>query len=280
MTTAYIDAFSGVSGDMLLGALVDVGLSLEELQAALDTLGVEGLRLSSTVERRSGIGATRVMVDYPPQHEHRHLKHIVSLIEAGSLPEEVKGRAVDVFLRLAEAEAEIHRIDPQRVHFHEVGAADAIADVVGTVFGFHHLGIDEILVGPVNVGGGLVRCEHGLLPVPAPATLALLVGWACRSAGPTRELTTPTGAALVTTLGRQVESFPALRVGRVGYGAGGADTPEWPNLLRVVLGEPVATGVQGPRPDEASTHQGIMPHEHGHEHRHDREHQHPHTHQH
>lgn len=155
MTTAYVDAFSGVSGDMLLGALVDDGLSLEELQAALDTLGVQGLRLSSTAERRSGIGATRVIVDYPRQHEHRHLKHIVSLIEAGSLPEEVKGRAVDVFLRLAEAEAEIHRIDPQRVHFHEVGAADAIADVGGTVFGFHHLGIDEILVGPVNVGAGL-----------------------------------------------------------------------------------------------------------------------------
>ncbi len=120
-----------------------------------------------------------------------------------------------------------------------MGAADAIADVVGTVFGFHHLGIDEILIGPVNVGAGLARCEHGLLPVPAPATLALLVGWTCRSAGPSRELTTPTGAALVTTLGRQVESFPALRVRRVGYGAGGADTPEWPNVLRVVLGDPV-----------------------------------------
>jgi uncharacterized protein (TIGR00299 family) protein len=265
MTTAFIDTFSGVSGDMLLGALVDVGLSLEELQAALDTLGVEGLRLSSTSERRNGIGATRVMVDYPPQHEHRHLKHIVSLIEASSLPEEVKGRAVDVFLRLAEAEAEIHRIDPQRVHFHEVGAADAIADVVGTVFGFHQLGIDE------------VRCEHGLLPVPAPATLALLVGWTCRSAGPKRELTTPTGAALVTTLGQQVESFPALHVQRVGYGAGGADTPDWPNLLRVVLGEPVATGVQGPRPDEVSKQHRTEPREHGHEHGQQHDHEHEHT---
>jgi hypothetical protein len=283
MTTAYIDTFSGVSGDMLLGALVDVGLPLEELQAALDTLGVEGLRLSSAVERRSGLGATRVMVDYPPQHEHRHLKHIVSLIEASSLPEEVKGRSVDVFLRLAEAEAEIHRIDPQRVHFHEVGAADAIADVVGTVFGFHHLDIDEILVGPVNVGAGLVRCEHGLLPVPAPATLALLVGWTCRSAGPKRELTTPTGAALVTTLGQQVESFPTLRVTRVGYGAGGADTPEWPNLLRVVLGEPVATGMQGPRPHEAHGHGHAHGHQHEqqhgqqHNHGHERQHDHEHT---
>jgi hypothetical protein len=281
MTTAYVDTFSGVSGDMLLGALVDVGLPLEELQGALDTLGVQGLRLSSTAERRNSIGATRVMVDYPAQHEHRHLKHIVSLIEAGSLPEEVKGRAVDVFLRLAEAEAEIHRIDPQRVHFHEVGAADAIADVVGTVFGFHHLGIDEILVGPVNVGAGLVRCEHGLLPVPAPATLALLVGWTCRSAGPRRELTTPTGAALVTTLGQQVESFPTLRVTRVGYGAGGADTPGWPNVLRVVLGEPVATGGQDARPDEASKHQQLAPHEHEAEHRHDRhDHHRPHMHEH
>jgi len=280
MTTAYIDAFSGISGDMLLGALVDAGLSLEELQAALDTLGVEGLRLSSTVERRSGIGATRIMVDYPPQYEHRHLKHIVSLIEASGLPEVVKGRAVDVFLRLAEAEAQIHRIDPQRVHFHEVGAADAIADVVGAVFGFHHLGIDEILVGPVNVGAGLVRCEHGLLPVPAPAALALLVGWTCRSAGPKRELTTPTGAALATTLGRQVEAFPALRVRSVGYGAGGADTPEWPNLLRVILGEPAAIGAQEARPDPVSTTHQIEPHEHPHEHEHEEDHSHPHTHQH
>lgn len=268
MTIAYVDTFSGLSGDMLLGALVDNGLPLEELQGALDTLGVEGLRLSSAAERRSGIGATRVMVDYPPQREHRHLKHIVSLIEAGGLPEEVKGRAVDVFLRLAEAEAEIHRIDPQRVHFHEVGAADAIADVVGTVFGFFHLGIDEILVGPINVGSGLVHCEHGLLPVPAPATLALLAGWTCRSAGPARELTTPTGAALVTTLGRQVESFPALRVTRVGYGAGSADTPGWPNVLRVVLGEPVATGVRDPHPNEAPTHNHVAPNEHAHEHQH------------
>lgn len=267
MTTAYVDTFSGVSGDMLLGALVDVGLPLEELQGALDTLGVQGLRLISTAERRSSIGATRVMVNYPPQHEHRHLKHIVSLIEAGGLAEEVKGRAVDVFLRLAEAEAQIHRIDPQRVHFHEVGAADAIADVVGTVFGFHHLGIEEILVGPVNVGAGLVRCEHGLLPAPAPATLALLAGWVCHSAGPVRELTTPTGAALLTTLGRQVESFPALRVRRVGYGAGGADTPGWPNVLRVVLGESVATGVPGPHPDVAPTYRDIAPHQHRHDHR-------------
>ncbi len=269
MTIAYIDPFSGVSGDMLLGALLDNGLPLDELQAALDTLGVEGLRLGSVAERRSGIGATRATVDYPPQHEHRHLKHIVSLIEAASLPDAVKGRAVDVFLRLAEAEAEIHRIDPQRVHFHEVGAADAIADVVGTVFGFHYLGIEEILVGPVNVGAGLVHCEHGLLPVPAPAALALLTGWVCRSAGPTRELTTPTGAALVTTLGRQVESFPALRVKQVGYGAGGADPPGWPNVLRVVLGEPVATGLHDPRPIGPSKHQPIESGEHGHEHRHD-----------
>ncbi|MHB0979421.1 MAG: nickel pincer cofactor biosynthesis protein LarC [Thermoleophilia bacterium] len=279
MTTAYVDTFSGVSGDMLLGALVDAGLPLEELQGALDTLGVQGLRLISSAERRSSIGATRVMVNYPPQHEHRHLKHIVSLIESGSLPEDVKGRAVDVFLRLAEAEAEIHRIDPQRVHFHEVGAADAIADVVGTVFGFHHLGVDEVLVGPVNVGAGLVRCEHGLLPVPAPATLALLAGWVCHSAGPARELTTPTGAALVTTLGRQVESFPAMSVKRTGYGSGGADTPGWPNVLRVIIGESAVTGARGPRQDEAPKQQGISPDEPGHEHRHDHRHDH-HAHQH
>ncbi|MHB0981331.1 MAG: nickel pincer cofactor biosynthesis protein LarC [Thermoleophilia bacterium] len=237
MSLAFLDPFSGVSGDMFLGALVDAGLPLSTLQEVLDTLGVGGLRVTSDGVLRSGIGAIKVEVECPPQHEHRHLSHLVSLIEASDLPDEVKGRAVAVFLRLADAEAAIHRIDPHRVHFHEVGAADAIADVVGTVFGLHHLGIDELLVGSVNLGSGMVQCAHGLLPVPAPATLSLLHGWTCRSAGPARELTTPTGAALVTTLGRQVTSFPTMTVGRVGYGAGGADPHGWPNLLRLTIGE-------------------------------------------
>jgi uncharacterized protein (TIGR00299 family) protein len=291
MSTAYVDTFSGVSGDMLLGALVDAGLPLDILQTALDSLGVEGLTLSSTGKRQNGIGATQVSVAYPPQREHRHLSHIVSLIEESGLPEEVKTRSVAVFLRLAEAEPTIHRIDLQHVHFHEVGAADAIADVAGTVFGFHQLDIDEILVGPVNVGSGTVRCEHGLLPVPAPATLALLTGWTCRAAGPRRELTTPTGAALVTTLGRQVDALPELRVARVGYGAGGADPKGWPNLLRIIIGErvpePFAASEATPHnvrteaPAEGHGHpEGHEPaEEHGHAHGHAHAEEHSHAHE-
>jgi uncharacterized protein (TIGR00299 family) protein len=258
MTLAFLDPYSGVSGDMLLGALVDSGLGVDALQQALTSLGVEGLRVTSNVVLRSGIGATKVEVEHPPQHEHRHLGHIVSLIEDSDLAGEVKERAVAVFLRLAEAEAAIHRIDVHQVHFHEAGAADAIADVVGTVFGLEQLGIDELLVGTVNVGAGMVHCAHGLLPVPAPATLSLLQGWDCCSAGPARELTTPTGAALVTTLGRHVPSLPAMTVGRVGYGAGGADPEGWPNLLRVVIGAPIESELT--RAAHSHAHMSEHPH--------------------
>lgn len=237
MTLAFLDPFSGVSGDMFLGALLDAGLPPAELQDALDTLGLPGLRVTATGTRRAGLAGTWARVTCPADEPHRSLERVQALIAGTGLPPEVTEPAVRVFTRLAEAEARVHRVPLQDVHFHEVGAADALADVVGTAFGLHRLGIHELVVGPVNVGSGTARCAHGLLPVPAPATVELLAGWRCFSAGPALELTTPTGAALVTTLGRQVPTLPPMNVGRIGYGAGSADPPERPNLLRIVLEE-------------------------------------------
>jgi uncharacterized protein (TIGR00299 family) protein len=237
MKIAYLDPFSGVSGDLFLGALVDAGVPVHELQSIIDSLGIRGLTLDSCDTLRNGIRATKVNVSYPPQHVHRHLRDIVCLIEASLAPEAVKERAIGVFLRLAEVEAAVHGVAIENIHFHEVGAADAIADVVGSVAGLSWLAVDQLQVGPVNVGSGRVVCAHGVLPVPAPATLGLLQGWSCHAAGPARELTTPTGAALITTLGVQVDVMPSLRVETTGLGAGGSDPEGWTNVLRLVVGE-------------------------------------------
>jgi uncharacterized protein (TIGR00299 family) protein len=272
MRICWLDPFSGISGDMFLGALIDAGLALTDLQGALDTLGVEGLKVSADSERRNGIGATSVKVTFPEQREHRNLADIVGRLEASALPDEVKSRAIAVFLRLAEAEAVVHRVDPHQVHFHEVGAADALADITGTCFGLHRLEVRELLVGSVNVGSGTVNCAHGLLPVPAPATLRLLTGWTLHARGPQRELTTPTGAALVTSLGRQVAILPALRSEAVGYGAGAADLEGWPNVARLVIGEAEVMGsdYDGVLAEELAAHEiaGAEGHSEAHHHRH------------
>lgn len=244
MRVAYLDAFSGISGDLFLGALVDVGVPVEDIQDAVDRLGIDGLRLAATRTRRNGVASTKVDVAYPTQRELRHLCQIVTMIGGSSLPAGVKARAAAVFERLAMAEAAVHGVGIDEVHFHEVGAADALADVVGSVAGLQRLGVEALLVGSINVGSGQVRCAHGVLPVPAPATLELLSGWTCHAAGPCRELTTPTGAALVTTIGLQVEALPAMRVQSSGYGAGGSDYHGWPNVLRLVVGE--AAALPGP----------------------------------
>jgi len=233
---AYLEPASGVSGDLFLGALVDAGVPLERLQTAIDGLGVQGLSLRAAAVRRHDVAATKVDVTYPEQREHRRLRDIIALIDAGGLSPRARRHAVAVFTRLAEVEARVHRVAVDEVHFHEVGAADALADVVGTVVGLEHLAVERLLAGPVNVGSGRVVTAHGTLPVPAPATVGLLAGWTCYAAGPARELTTPTGAALVTTLGTQTAAPPPLRVERVGHGAADSDPPGWANVLRLVLG--------------------------------------------
>lgn len=236
---AYFDCFSGISGDMILGALVDAGLELDRLGEELAGLGISGYRLTSERVQRAGITATRVHVNLAAEHQPvRHLSEILEIIAGSGLPAEDRRRGSLVFQHLAEAEAAVHGVSPEEVHFHEVGAVDAIVDILGTIAGLRLLAIDECYASPLPVGSGTVRSGHGELPVPAPATLELLARARAplrSEAGERGELVTPTGAALLTTLARF--GRPALRLERVGYGAGGRDPAERPNVLRLWMGE-------------------------------------------
>lgn len=237
MRIAWIDMFSGVSGDMLLGAWLDLGLPLDELSAALEPLGLTGVRLGRERVERHGIGATRCVVEVPDSAHDRTLPEILEILAGGGLSDTVRERAGRVFHRLAEAEAKIHDTTPEQVHFHEVGAMDAIVDVVGTCWAVERLGIDRIHASAFALGRGWVRAAHGTLPVPAPAVLELVAGWPVTDGRAEAELTTPTGAALVTALatgrGLPADFTPAA----TGYGAGTRELTEQPNLVRVVLGE-------------------------------------------
>jgi uncharacterized protein (TIGR00299 family) protein len=221
---------------MLVGALADAGADQAAIIGALDSLET-GAKLSFERVKRCGIGATKFHVNMAETHTHRHLSHILQMIERAALPERVKRNAAAVFQRLGEAEASVHRVLVERVHFHEVGAADSIADIVGACVGFELLGVTAIVSAPLNVGSGTAKTEHGILPVPAPATAALLRGRPVYSAGPAVELTTPTGAALAVTLAREFGALPPLKIAGTGYGAGGYDFPDRANVLRVILGE-------------------------------------------
>jgi uncharacterized protein (TIGR00299 family) protein len=236
MKICYLDAFSGISGDMLVGALADAGASDTVLCGALTSLGT-GASFRFEKTKRGGIGATKFHVDGGEQHTHRHLPHILKLIEQAGLPPRVKDNASAVFHRLGEAEARVHQVPVERVHFHEVGAVDSICDIVGACLGFELLGVEEIHSSPLNLGSGTVKMEHGVLPVPAPATAALVEGRPVYARGPEVELTTPTGAALATTLAVRFGTLPAMRIAAAGYGAGSHEFKEQPNLLRVLVGE-------------------------------------------
>jgi len=233
--TLYLDAYSGVAGDMLLASLVDVGAPAALLETLPERLGLAGevtVRLEET--RRGAVRARRaevVVAAAPPQA--RHLADVLAILERADLPHGVRERARDAFVRLAEVEAHQHGVSVEAVHFHEVGAHDALVDIVGTLLLLDALAPDAVLVSPVNVGGGRVRTAHGELPVPAPATLELLRGFTVYGSAVDRELTTPTGALLLAALARPVEVFPRGRPVRVGWGAGRYDLP-WPNALRAV----------------------------------------------
>lgn len=246
MTLAWFGCHAGASGDMFLGALVDAGAPLDRLQAAVDAIGVEPVRLRASAVTRQGLGATLVEVRVARTHVVRTWGNIRGMLEAAHLDEPVRHRALDVFARLARAEAAAHRVSPEQVHFHEVGALDAIADVVGTCAGLHELGITEAVASPVALGNGMVRGEHGLLPVPGPAVLALLseAEAPVYSGDVPHEMCTPTGAALLAATVSRWGGLPPMRVTASGYGAGGRDLQEVPNALRVVLGEPVAVAAQ------------------------------------
>jgi uncharacterized protein (TIGR00299 family) protein len=236
MRICYLDAFSGISGDMLVGALADAGAGFGEITGALTSLGM-GAEFTFEKTKRRGIGATKFRVSGGETNKHRHLPDILGMIERAQLPERVKRRATAVFERLGAAEAAVHQVPLERVHFHEVGAVDSIADIVGACLGFELLGVEEIHSSALNVGSGTVKTEHGILPVPAPATAALLEGKPIYSRGPALELTTPTGAAVVATLAIRFGPPPAMTLAATGYGAGDRDFHEHANVLRAMIGE-------------------------------------------
>jgi len=273
MRIAYLDCFSGISGDMFLGALVDAGVSPKLLEDAVTALNI-GARLEISRVERGGIAATKVDVyangekdlprevfcdqqgrDHAHQHSHDHghehshedshhrhvhgrsLADIRGIIEKTAISSTAKATAIRIFETLGQAEAQIHITSIDQVHFHEVGAVDAMVDIVCAAVGAESLAVEEWVCSPLNVGGGIVKCAHGILPVPAPATLKLLQDAPVFSAGPQVELVTPTGAAIVKTLSRRFASFPAMKIQKSGYGAGTREFPEHPNLLRITIGE-------------------------------------------
>ena len=265
MRIAYLDCFSGVSGDMFLGALVDAGVSSKLLEDTVAALNI-GARLEISRVMRSGISATKVDVyangekDQPRevfshqqenQHDHSHHHHheshshshsralpeIRRIIEKAAISTGAKQTAIKIFEALGQAESEIHNTSIEQVHFHEVGAVDALVDIVCAAVGAESLAVDEWICSPLNVGSGTVKCAHGTLPVPAPATLKLLSNAQVYSSGPQVELVTPTGAAIVKTLITRFAPFPAMKIEKAGYGAGTRDFPDHPNLLRLTIGE-------------------------------------------
>ena len=237
---AYLDCFSGISGDMLLGALIDAGVAVDALREELHKLGVAGWELRAERVTRAGIAATKAHVDLAEQPQpHRKLPDVLAILDGSSLPTSDHNRAAAVFRRLAQAEARVHGVAPEEIDFHEVGALDAIVDVTGAIIGLRLLGIEELYCSPLPAGGGSVRAAHGRLPVPAPATLELIAMASAPVAPSTAdrpmELVTPTGAALVTELA--TFERPPMHVDRVGYGAGWRDPESWPNALRIWVGE-------------------------------------------
>ncbi len=291
MKIAYFDCFSGASGDMILGALVDAGLDIAYLQAELGRLSLPPFQLEARKVLKRGLSGTQVLISFAeeparPQHQHqhphhhhhhhhqephhhhpghhhhgphahhqvhdhapgrphrqthqhRHLGEIRAIIQHSDLPQAVKDTSLTIFSRLAQAEAKVHRTSIDKIHFHEVGAMDAIIDIVGAAIGFHALGLEKIFCSPLHVGTGTVECAHGILPVPAPATLELVQGKPIYSTGVSGELLTPTGAAILTTVAAGFGPLPPCRVAAIGYGAGTIDLP-LPNLLRLTIGESTA----------------------------------------
>jgi uncharacterized protein (TIGR00299 family) protein len=235
MRIAYFDCFAGASGDMILGALLDAGVEPKVWQGELNKLNLSGYELKIDRVQKQGIAATAVRVLVGGGSQERHLAEIEELIGTSQLPAEVKETSVEVFRRLAEAEARVHGTTPDRVHFHEVGGVDAIIDIVGSVVGLWLLGIEELYASPLPLGHGFVDCAHGRLPLPAPATVELLQGVPVLSRDVEGELVTPTGAAILTTLAKGFGPFPPMTVEGIGYGAGQRDFP-FPNLLRLLVG--------------------------------------------
>lgn len=296
MKILYFDPQAGVSGDLFLGALVDLGVDFDALTKALQSLAVPGFSLTRSATKRHTIAATKVDVvveDVP--HPHRHLPDLVKIINASPLSSWVKKTSIAVLTKLAEAESRVHRQPLQSVHLHEVGGLDCLVDVVGSVWAIHELmhthGVEKIYSGPVSVGSGFVKCAHGNMPLPAPGTLAILEGFPLRRTTFPFEMTTPTGAALLSTLAEAHTTPMIFTPKAVGYGAGTRDPKEVANLFRVVLAELHQAPALGKPLSAPHVHEHTHEHghshthahshdDHGHAHSHSHEHEHDHSHDH
>ena len=255
MRTAYLDCFSGISGDMFLGALLDAGLPPALLENTYAALGLDGIRLHWQRRMVQGMSAVQASIHCAESHHHRGLKEISAIVHAARLAPEVRDGALRVFTRLAEAEAAVHGSTVEAVHFHEVGALDAIADIVGVVAGLHWLGIERLVASPLPMLRGWVQAAHGFLPLPAPAVLRLLEDVPVYGLDLAQELVTPTGAALVAGLAESFGPMPAMQLEQSGYGAGSMERSDGrPNLLRLVLGRTERKGPEAETVDVLETH--------------------------
>lgn len=246
MRVLCYDCFSGISGDMNLGAMLDLGIEESYLKSELDKLNLRGWELKVEKAQKHGIHGTKVTVKQTMhEHAHRHLSDIEKIIDGSSLGGDVKELSMKIFRKIAVAEAKVHGIPVEEVHFHEVGAIDSIVDITGAAICFAALKPDAVFVSEIELGSGFVKCDHGNLPVPAPATAEIVKGMPVRTGGVGFEATTPTGAAILSALGTEFGSTQAVKITRTGYGVGHKDHPDIPNLLRVSLGETVSNSATG-----------------------------------
>jgi uncharacterized protein (TIGR00299 family) protein len=233
---AYLDCVGGLAGDMLLAALLDAGADIERLRSVPGALGIDGVEISAERVERQGIGALHLRIEAPNDHAHRDYREIRRIVESADLPERARARSLDAFARLAEAEGRIHGVPPDDVHFHELGSLDTLVDVCGAFVLLDELGVERVASSPLPFARGFVKAAHGVLPLPAPATLALLEGAELAGVDTEAELVTPTGAAIAATVVDEWGALPPLTLERVGYGAGTKDFADRPNVVRVVLG--------------------------------------------
>lgn len=236
MRILYVDCFAGISGDMTLGALIDAGADLNYVESELNKIDIEPFTLRWETVNKQGITALKAHVDTTPSHHHRTYTDIVSLIKQAGFHDKVTEISLAIFKKIGEAESKIHQQPLEKVHFHEVGAVDSIVDTVGVALALHSLAIDRIDSAPVPLGSGEVRCDHGLYPVPAPATLEIMKGLPIAQSDLRSELTTPTGAGIIASLVSNFGTLPHMTVESIGYGAGTRNLPERPNVLRIIIG--------------------------------------------
>jgi len=244
MRTLYFDCFAGASGNMILGALLGLGIDREELEAELAKLKLPDVSLEVTTVDRSGISATHVEIKAPDQKAHRHLSDIAKIIDSSDLDQRIKDRSIAIFTRLADAEAKVHGITVEKVHFHEVGAIDAIVDIVGACIGFKLLGIERFVCSKINVGSGFVEMDHGKFPVPPPAVAELLSDFPIYSNEIEGELITPTGAAIISTVCDSYGSLPEMSLDKTSYGAGSRTYERFPNVIRLLIGATAKSSVE------------------------------------